>query len=60
MIIYRVTARVRAVRRSGGTVDLRLTEQELAFRDRLRAWLADTLPTLPAKPDRDDWPARRR
>jgi alkylation response protein AidB-like acyl-CoA dehydrogenase len=41
-------------------VDLRLTDQQLAFRDRLRAWLADTLPTLPAKPGRDDWPARRR
>ena len=41
-------------------MDLRLTERELAFRDRLRAWLADTLPTLPTPPDRDDWPARRR
>jgi alkylation response protein AidB-like acyl-CoA dehydrogenase len=41
-------------------VDLRLTDQQSAFRDRLRAWLADTLPTLPAKPGRDDWPARRR
>jgi alkylation response protein AidB-like acyl-CoA dehydrogenase len=41
-------------------VDLRLTDRQLAFRDRLRAWLADILPTLPAKPDRDDWPARRR
>jgi alkylation response protein AidB-like acyl-CoA dehydrogenase len=41
-------------------MDLRLNDQELAFRDRLRSWLADTLPTLPAKPDRDDWPARRR
>ncbi|MGI8335526.1 acyl-CoA dehydrogenase family protein [Actinomadura scrupuli] len=41
-------------------MDLRLTDQELAFRDRLRSWLAGVLPTLPAKPDRDDWPARRR
>jgi alkylation response protein AidB-like acyl-CoA dehydrogenase len=41
-------------------VDLRLTDSELAFASSLRAWLADTLPTLPAKPDRDDWPARRR
>jgi alkylation response protein AidB-like acyl-CoA dehydrogenase len=41
-------------------VDLRFTDEELAFRERLRAWLADVLPTLPAKPDRDDWPARRR
>jgi alkylation response protein AidB-like acyl-CoA dehydrogenase len=41
-------------------VDLRFSPAELAFRDRLRAWLADTLPTLPASPHRDDWPARRR
>ncbi|HEX3811982.1 MAG TPA: acyl-CoA dehydrogenase family protein [Mycobacteriales bacterium] len=41
-------------------MDLRLNDQEIAFRDRLRAWLVHTLPTLPAKPDRDDWPARRR
>jgi alkylation response protein AidB-like acyl-CoA dehydrogenase len=41
-------------------VDLRLTEPELAFRDRLRSWLAETLPQLPTRPDRDDWPARRR
>ena len=41
-------------------MDLRFTAEELAFRDRLRAWLAEVLPTLPAKPDRDDWPARRR
>jgi hypothetical protein len=41
-------------------MDLRLNDQEIAFRDRLRAWLVRTLPTLPAKPDRDDWPARRR
>ena len=41
-------------------MDLRLSEAELAFRDRLRAWLAITLPALPAGPDRDDWPGRRR
>ncbi|SEF59122.1 Acyl-CoA dehydrogenase, N-terminal domain [Thermomonospora echinospora] len=41
-------------------MDLRLSDRELAFRDRLRAWLADVLPTLPPPPDRDDWPARRR
>lgn len=41
-------------------MDLRLTDQERAFRDRLRAWLSETLPTLPPKPARDDWPARRR
>jgi alkylation response protein AidB-like acyl-CoA dehydrogenase len=40
-------------------VDLRFTDAEVAFAERLRAWLADTLPTLPAKPERDDWPARR-
>ena len=40
-------------------MDLRLTPSEAAFRDRLRSWLADVLPALPAKPDRDDWPARR-
>ncbi|MER5181654.1 acyl-CoA dehydrogenase family protein [Streptomyces sp. NPDC002896] len=41
-------------------MDLRLTAPERAFRDRLRAWLADTLPTLGPGPDRDDWTARRR
>ncbi|MEO3783755.1 acyl-CoA dehydrogenase family protein [Actinocorallia sp. B10E7] len=40
-------------------MDLRLTPSEVAFRDRLRSWLADVLPALPGKPDRDDWPARR-
>ncbi|MEO5876151.1 MAG: acyl-CoA dehydrogenase family protein, partial [Streptosporangiaceae bacterium] len=40
-------------------MDLRLTEPELAFRNRLRVWLAETLPALPAQPGRDDWPARR-
>jgi alkylation response protein AidB-like acyl-CoA dehydrogenase len=41
-------------------VDLRLTESEAAFRDRLRAWLDQTLPALQPPPGRDDWPARRR
>ena len=41
-------------------MDLRFDVGELAFRARLRAWLAETLPTLPPPPDRDDWPARRR
>src|ERR1700730_11906906 len=41
-------------------VDLRFNAAELEFRDRLRAWLADTLPTLPVPPHRDDWPGRRR
>jgi hypothetical protein len=40
-------------------VDLRLSGSELAFRDRLREWLEWTLPTLPPKPERDNWPARR-
>jgi hypothetical protein len=37
-------------------VDLRLSGSELAFRDRLREWLEWT---LPPKPERDNWPARR-
>jgi alkylation response protein AidB-like acyl-CoA dehydrogenase len=41
-------------------VDLRLTESEAAFRDRLRSWLGQTVPSLPPPPGRDDWPARRR
>jgi alkylation response protein AidB-like acyl-CoA dehydrogenase len=41
-------------------VDLRLTESEAAFRDRLRGWLGQVLPALPPPPGRDDWPARRR
>jgi alkylation response protein AidB-like acyl-CoA dehydrogenase len=41
-------------------VDLRFNEAELAFRERLRGWLASTLPTLPAPPGRDDWKGRRR
>jgi len=40
-------------------VDLRFSPSELAFRQRLRAWLAQELPALPARPHRDDWPARR-
>jgi alkylation response protein AidB-like acyl-CoA dehydrogenase len=41
-------------------VDLRLDDRELAFRDRLRGWLAAAVPALPPPPDRDDWAARRR
>jgi alkylation response protein AidB-like acyl-CoA dehydrogenase len=41
-------------------VDLRLSDRELAFRDRLRRWLAETVPALPRGPDRYDWDARRR
>jgi alkylation response protein AidB-like acyl-CoA dehydrogenase len=40
-------------------VDLRFSQTEREFRDKLRGWLAETLPTLPARPDQDDWPARR-
>ena len=35
------------------------TPAEAAFREELRAWLAETLPTLPPPPPHDDWPARR-
>lgn len=40
-------------------MDLRYTEQEEAFRMELRAWLADALPQVGPKPQRDDWTARR-
>ncbi len=40
-------------------MDLRYSEADLAFQKELREWLADVLPGLPAKPDPDDWPARR-
>ncbi|MFJ9678019.1 acyl-CoA dehydrogenase [Streptomyces sp. NPDC101194] len=40
-------------------MDLAYTEAEEEFRARLREWLASVLPTLPAKPDPDDWPGRR-
>ena len=33
---------------------LALTEDEVAFRDELRAWLAETLPTVPPEPPHDD------
>lgn len=38
---------------------LRLTDDEVAFRDELRSWLAATLPALPPRPHPDDWAARR-
>ena len=41
-------------------MDLGLSRPELEFRDRLRGWLADTVPRLPPRPNGDDWPARRR
>jgi alkylation response protein AidB-like acyl-CoA dehydrogenase len=40
-------------------VDLRYTEAERSFRDELRTWLTDTLPSLPDAPSHEDWPARR-
>jgi alkylation response protein AidB-like acyl-CoA dehydrogenase len=40
-------------------MDLRYTDEELAFRDELQAWLAEAIPTLPSKPAPEDWPARR-
>ncbi|MGA2307622.1 MAG: acyl-CoA dehydrogenase family protein, partial [Acidimicrobiales bacterium] len=44
---------------SGATLRLRLTGDELRFRDELRQWLKDTLPGLRPKPAADDWVARR-
>ncbi|HUD17644.1 MAG TPA: acyl-CoA dehydrogenase family protein [Acidimicrobiales bacterium] len=40
-------------------MDLRYTAAEEQFRTELRAWLAETLPTLPEKPDTGDWAGRR-
>jgi alkylation response protein AidB-like acyl-CoA dehydrogenase len=40
-------------------VDLRYTDAELAFRDELRDWLAEVLPTIGPEPDEDEWDARR-
>ncbi|TXS36507.1 acyl-CoA dehydrogenase [Streptomyces sp. OR43] len=40
-------------------MDLAYTEEEEAFRARLREWLGSVLPGLPAKPDPGDWPGRR-
>ncbi|GHE73815.1 acyl-CoA dehydrogenase [Streptomyces longispororuber] len=40
-------------------MDLAYTEEEEAFRDGLREWLARALPTLPAPPSPHDWPGRR-
>lgn len=39
--------------------DLSYSEEEDAFRARLREWLDGALPGLPAKPLPDDWPGRR-
>ncbi|MEU6366303.1 acyl-CoA dehydrogenase [Streptomyces sp. NPDC046931] len=40
-------------------MELAHSPEEEEFRARLRAWLAEVLPTLPPKPSPDDWPARR-
>ncbi|MGA8726385.1 MAG: acyl-CoA dehydrogenase family protein [Acidimicrobiales bacterium] len=40
-------------------MDLRYTDAEEAFRQELRAWLEATLPSLPVRPDPNDWPGRR-
>jgi alkylation response protein AidB-like acyl-CoA dehydrogenase len=40
-------------------VDLRYSPSDERFRTEVRAWLEATLPTLPPKPDAEDWPARR-
>ncbi|MGW1374849.1 acyl-CoA dehydrogenase family protein [Streptomyces sp. NPDC002446] len=40
-------------------MDLAYTQEEEDFRARLRAWLGEVLPTLPAKPAAADWPGRR-
>jgi alkylation response protein AidB-like acyl-CoA dehydrogenase len=41
-------------------VDLRYSDDEESFRAGLRCWLADAVPSLGAKPDANDWEARRR
>ena len=40
-------------------MDIRFSAEEIEFRDELRAWLNEVLPTLDEPPDRDDWTARR-
>ncbi len=40
-------------------MDLRYTDEEVAFRDELRAWLAEVLPEVAPRPDEDDWDATR-
>ncbi|MEU6847844.1 acyl-CoA dehydrogenase family protein [Streptomyces sp. NPDC046716] len=40
-------------------MDLTYTEEEEAFRARLREWLGGVLPALPPKPSPGDWPGRR-
>ena len=40
-------------------MDLRYSDAEQEFRDGLRKWLADVLPTVGPKPKVDDWAKRR-
>src|ERR687894_900123 len=40
-------------------VRLKETPEEQAFRAELRAWLDETLPTLPPEPPFEDWAAKR-
>ncbi|WP_419929320.1 acyl-CoA dehydrogenase family protein [Candidatus Poriferisocius sp.] len=40
-------------------MDIRFSEEEIAFRDELRHWLKEVLPTLGDPPASDDWAARR-
>ena len=40
-------------------MDLRYTDEEAAFRDELRDWLADAVPAAGSAPDEDDWAATR-
>ena len=40
-------------------MDLRYTDEEVAFRDELRAWLAEAVPAAGPAPDEDDWAATR-
>ncbi|MFG2532301.1 acyl-CoA dehydrogenase family protein [Streptomyces sp. NPDC048516] len=40
-------------------MDLTYSPEEEDFRARLRAWLGEVLPRLPAKPAATDWPGRR-
>lgn len=40
-------------------MDLRYTDSELAFREELRAWLREVLPSVPPEPHRNEWEGRR-
>ena len=40
-------------------MDLRYTDDDVAFRDELRDWLAAIMPTVGPAPDEDDWAATR-